>query len=55
MNPEKRKKLNWWSLTATHAVIHGLNDLAGGGVKDEDVLRKFLLKAKNLGFKGVED
>jgi urease subunit beta/urease subunit gamma/beta len=37
-----------------NAVIHGLNALTGGGVKDAEVLRKALLKAKNLGFKGVE-
>lgn len=37
-----------------NAVIHGLNDLTGGSVKDVAVLQDALLKAKNLGFKGVE-
>lgn len=38
-----------------NAIIHGLNALTSGSVKDADVLQKSLLKAKNLGFKGVED
>lgn len=37
-----------------NAVIHGLNDLTGGSVKGGAVLQNALLKAKNLGFKGVE-
>ncbi len=37
-----------------NAVIHGLNDLTGGSVKDAAVLHNALLKEKNLGFKGVE-
>lgn len=37
-----------------NAVIHGLNDLTGGSVKGGVVLKNALLKAKNLGFKGVE-
>jgi len=37
-----------------NAVIHGLNALTGGSVKDTDVLQHGLSKAKSLGFKGVE-
>lgn len=32
------------------AVIHGLNDLTGGSVKDGTVFQKALLKAKEQGF-----
>ena len=37
-----------------NAIIHGLNALTSGSVKDGDVLQNALSKAKNLGFKGVE-
>ncbi len=37
-----------------NAIIHGLNDLTSGSVKDAEVLQNALLKAKKLGFKGVE-
>lgn len=37
-----------------NAAIHGLNDLTGGSVGDRAVLQEALLRAKNLGFKGVE-
>lgn len=37
-----------------NAIIHGLNALTSGSVKDTDVLQHGLLKAKSLGFKGVE-
>ena len=39
---------------AGNAVIHGLNALTSGSVKDAAVFQNALLKAKNLGFKGVE-
>lgn len=34
--------------------IYGLNDLTGGKLEEKDILKKALLKAKNLKFKGVE-
>lgn len=37
-----------------NAIIHGLNGLTCGSVKEAAVLREALLKAKNLGFQGVE-
>ncbi|HWP96544.1 MAG TPA: urease subunit beta [Syntrophomonadaceae bacterium] len=35
-------------------IVHGLNDLTAGRVDDQECCRQALLKAKNLGFKGVE-
>lgn len=35
-------------------IIHGLNGLTNGDLKDKEVLKNALLHAKNLGFKGVE-
>lgn len=37
-----------------NAIIHGLHGLTSGSVKDADTLQSALVKAKNLGFKGVE-
>lgn len=35
-------------------IIHGLNDLTGGNLKDKDIFKKALVKGKSLEFKGVE-
>jgi len=35
-------------------IIYGLNDLTGGCLKDGELLKNALLKAKKLGFKGAE-
>ncbi|MBZ4646038.1 MAG: urease subunit beta [Petroclostridium sp.] len=35
-------------------IIHGLNGLTGGHLKDEEIFKNAILKIKNLGFKGAE-
>ncbi len=52
--PGEEKKVELVSIGG-NAVIHGLNSLTGGSVKDTEVLHNSLLKAGSLGFKGVED
>jgi len=37
-----------------NAVVHGLNNLTGGGVNDPEIRKRGLTRAKSLGFKGVE-
>lgn len=35
-------------------VVHGLNDLTAGSLKDEETLQNAVITAKKLGFKGVD-